>query len=348
MKTWIGLLVFAVLGAAQTPEQLAHSREVFQKVCGACHPVERATAMRHTRAEWQDEIAKMVAMGAKGTDEEFAVTLDYLSAQFGRAPGRPAGGGGLLDGMGPSDKHVVDPVAAERGRTIWAAECIQCHGTQARGTDRGANLIRSELVLHDRYGSTIGPFLKKGHPTQSGKPSASFTEAQIQDLSHFIHERVNDTLRGSPIFHVHDVLVGNAEAGRAYFNGAGKCSTCHSPSGDLAHIASKYDPPTLQGRFINPRPMGGGRRGGRSGQGGAPQVTITVTTPAGETVTGRPVFLDDFDVALRDASGAYHAWKRVPGLKVVKNDPYVAHDELLTQYTDANMHDILAYLETLK
>jgi mono/diheme cytochrome c family protein len=348
MKTGICLFMLAAAGAAQTPEDLARSREVFQKLCGTCHPVERATAMRHTRSEWQDEIAKMIANGAKGTDEEFAITLDFLATQFGRAPGRPAGGS-LLDGMGPTDKHVVDAVAAERGRATWTAECIQCHGTQARGTDNGANLIRSELVLHDRYGSTIGPFLKKGHPMQSGKASASLTGPQIQDLAHFIHDRVNDTLRGSPIFHVQDVLVGNAQAGQAYFNGAGKCATCHSTERDLAHIASKYDPPTLQGRFLNPRPMGGGRRGGRGGGGSpAPQLTLTVTTPAGETVTGKPVFLDDFDVALRDASGVYHAWKRVPGLKVVKNDPYAAHDELLTEYSDQNMHDILAYLETLK
>ncbi len=348
MRMGIGLLWMAAAAAAQTPEQLARSREVFQKLCGTCHPVERATAMRHTRAEWQDEIAKMVSMGAKGTDEEFAMTLDYLSREFGRTAGRPPGGGGLLAGMGPNDKEVVDPVAAERGRAVWAAECIECHGTQARGTDRGANLIRSDLVMHDRYGSALGPFLKKGHPMQSGKPSASLTGAQIRDLSNFIYERVYDTLRGSPIFHVQDVLVGNAQAGAAYFNGAGKCASCHSPAGDLAHIASRYDPPTLQGRFLNPRPAGGGRRGGRGGDGAAPQMTLTVTTPAGETVTGRPVFLDDFDVALRDSAGTYHAWKRVPGLKVVKNDPYAAHDQLLTEYTDENMHDILAYLETLK
>jgi mono/diheme cytochrome c family protein len=349
MKSGICLLFAAALAAAQTPD-LAHQREVFNKVCGTCHTPESAVTTRRTRPEWQEEIARMVANGAKGSEDEFATVLDYLSSQFGRAAGAPSGG--LLGQMGPDDKHVVDPVAAARGRKIWAAECIQCHGTQARGTDNGPNLVRSDLVLHDRYGDHIGPFLKKGHKMQSGASSSTLTAAQIQDVSHFIHESVYDTLRGSPIFHPGDVNTGNAKDGAAYFQA--KCASCHSPTGDLAHIASKFDPPTLQGRFLNPQPLGSGGRGGRGGRGGgggesnAPRLTITVMTPSGESVTGSPVFLDDFDVALRDASGAYHSWKRVPGLKVVKHDPYERHDVLLTEYTDKNMHDILAYLETLK
>jgi mono/diheme cytochrome c family protein len=348
MKPGICLIFLAALAAAQTPD-LTHQREVFTKLCGTCHSPETAVAQRHTRAEWQEEIARMVANGAKGTEDEFATTLDYLTSQFGR----PAGGrgGGLLSEMGPDDKHVVDPVAAERGRTIWAAECIQCHGTQARGTDNGPNLVRSDLVLHDHYGSTIGPFLKKGHKMHSGASSATLTAAQIQDVSHFIHERVYDTLRGSPIFHPGDVNIGNARDGATFFQA--KCASCHSATGDLAHIAAKFDAPTLQGRFLNPRPLGGGggggrRGGGRGGASNAPRLTITVTTPSGESVTGSPIFLDDFNVALRDNAGNYHSWKRGPGVKVVKHDPYEAHDVLLTEYTDKNMHDILAYLETLQ
>jgi mono/diheme cytochrome c family protein len=245
---------------------------------------------------------------------------------------------------------MVDDAAADRGRKVWVAECIHCHGTHARGTDNGSNLVRSELVLRDRYGDQMGPFLRKGHPMQSGNPSASLTRMQVSELSHFIHQRVYDTLRGSPIFIVHDVVTGDARAGAAYFNGAGKCSTCHSPTGDLARVGSKYEPAALQARFLNPRP-GGGRGGRGGGPGGAPaakQVTLTVTPPSGPSITGVPVVFDDFDVSVRDASGEYYAWKRTPNLKVVKNDPYAAHDELLEKYTDKNMHDILAYLVTLK
>lgn len=257
----------------------------------------------------------------------------------------------MLAGAGPSDKPVVDPVAAERGAKIWAAQCIDCHGTWARGTDKGPNLIRSVLMLHDRYGDHLGPFLRNGHRLQSGALGDTLTAAQITDLSNFIYQRIYDTLRGSPIFVMHDILTGDAAAGKAYFNGTGRCSTCHSPTGDLAHIGSKYDPPTLQARFLNPRPMAG--RGGRASAGGpagpdAKQVTLTVTPRGGPSVTGTPVVFDDFDVAVRDARGDYHAWKRTPDLKVVKNDPYAVHDELITEYTNKNMHDILAYLVTLK
>src|SRR5206468_540025 len=126
------------------------------------------------------------------------------------------------------DKPPVDTASADRGRRVWASECITCHGTQARGTDTGPNLVRSVLVLHDRYGSELKPFLKKGHKTQSGTPSASLTDEQVVDLANFLRERVNDSFRGSPLFTVQDILTGDRSAGAAYFNGDGKCTSCHS------------------------------------------------------------------------------------------------------------------------
>jgi len=291
----------------------------------------------------------MVDMGAKVSPEERTILLDYLAATYapgtggGRARGgRGARGGGPTLNGAPLDRHVVDPEAANRGRTIWVAECIECHGTSARGTDKGKNLIQSELVLHDRYGSTLGPFLAKGHPMQSGRKSSSLTQTQVAELSHFIHERVYDTLRGSPIFEPQKVVTGDAKAGEAWFNGAGKCNTCHSPTGDLKGIGGRYDAATLQGRFLFPR---GGGRGGRSG---AKQLTLTITPPNGPAVTGVPVVFDDFDVSVRDEKGEVHAFTRSSQLKVVRNDPFAAHDQLLDVYTDKNMHDMLAYLVTLK
>jgi mono/diheme cytochrome c family protein len=241
--------------------------------------------------------------------------------------------------VGALDKHIVDDQAADRGRKVWAAECITCHGTNGRGNDKVPNLVRSELILHDRYGTQLGPFLRKGHPLQSGAPSAGLSQVQIAELSHFIHQRVYDTLRGSPIFHPQQAITGDAKAGEAWFNGEGRCASCHSPSGDLARIASRYDSASLQSRFLFPR------GGGRGGSGG---VTLTVTPPEGPAVTGVPVVFDDFNVAIRDAAGEYHSWKRTPTLSVVKHDPFAAHDELLEKYADKNMHDMLAYLETLK
>jgi cytochrome c oxidase cbb3-type subunit III len=340
---------------------------LLNKVCGVCHTPQSVLVSGRTRAQWQETIDKMIGFGAKASDEEFAAVLNYLATAYGRedanggtpagrrggrgAEGAPRGPRPVGAGVGPDDKHAVDAAAADRGRRIWAAECIDCHGTYARGSEKGPNLVRSDLVLHDRYGSEIGPFLKKGHPLQSGGASASLTPAQIAELSHFIHQRVYDTLRGSPIFQMHDILTGDAKAGAMYFNGDGGCNTCHSVTGDLRGVGSKYDPPALLAKFLSPRAGGRGGRGARGAGAlspGAKQVTLTVTPPSGRPVTGVPVVFDDFNVTIRDESGELHSWTRTPQLKVVKNDPFAAHDALLEKYTDKNMHDLLAYLVTLK
>ena len=135
--------------------------------------------------------------GAVFTDEEFATVLAYLAARHGpesRAggapqPPRPAQGRGAPPGprpyVGAADRHRVDDAAAARGLKIYAAECVTCHGPTARGTERGANLVRSTVMLRDRYGSAIGPLLKAGHPMQTAASSGSLTDEQIADLSHF-------------------------------------------------------------------------------------------------------------------------------------------------------------------
>src|ERR1041385_3915637 len=117
---------------------------------------------------------------------------------------------------------------------------------------------------------------------QSGAASASLSPVQIAELSHFIHQRVYDTLRGSPIFQMHDILTGNAKDGEAYFNGEGGCKACHSVAGDLKGVGAKYDPPTLLARFLSPR--GGRGRGGRGAVAptGGKQVTLTGTPPSGQ------------------------------------------------------------------
>ena len=126
----------------------------------------------------------------------------------GAAPPQGRGGGGM--GAGPNDLPSVDGAAATRGRTVYAAQCINCHGTQARGGEKGANLVRSVVVLRDRYGSEIGPFLKKGHPMQGGA-GVVLTDDQVVDLANFLRQRVNDSLRGSPIFQPGNVLTGDAK-----------------------------------------------------------------------------------------------------------------------------------------
>jgi cytochrome c oxidase cbb3-type subunit 3 len=241
----------------------------------------------------------------------------------------------LGQGAGAADKQIVDAAAAERGKTVYIAQCITCHGAKARGSETGPDLVRSTVVLRDRVGSEIGPFLRKGHATQTNTSSGSFTPAQMSDLSHFLKQRVNDTLRSSPLYQVQNVLTGDAKAGAAYFTGAGKCGECHSPGGDLAGIGKKYDPPTLQQRFLFPRRT--------------KPVTVTVTPAGGgAAISGVLDRLDDFSVSLRDPTGEYHSWSRTSGLKVEKRDPLAAHIDLLDKLADKDMHDVVRYLETLK
>jgi len=263
----------------------------------------------------------------------------------GRGAGGQAPAGRVLSGPGPGEKHVVDNAGAERGRTVWAAECITCHGTQARGTDRGPNLTRSLVLLRDRNANEIGPFLKKGHTLQSGRSGTSLTDAQIQDVSHFLHQRLNEILaKGTGFFKSEGVLTGAATEGSTYFNGEGKCATCHGVSASsLAGIGARYSPVDLQQRFLFPS---------RGGRGGAPNpataVTVTITPTTGPVMSGALVQMDDFDVTFRDAAGAVRSIRRTPGMTVVKTDPLRAHQLLLDSITDKQMHDVVAYLATLK
>lgn len=339
--------------AGQLPD--APGSETVKKICGSCHPAEIVLGRGMSREQWGGVVSSMIGRGAKGTDAEFAQVVDYLAknlppsaagapaATAGKRPARK--GGGLLAQAGASDKQVVDEEAANRGKTTYIADCITCHGPKGRGGAQGADLVRSLVVLGDRYGNKIGPFLLKGHPMQSGAPSSGLTQTQIVDLSHFLHQKVEDTLRTGPYNKVLNVLTGDPKAGEAYFNGAGKCNTCHSPTGDLAGIAKKYDPPVLQLKAVFPQTAAFGRH---ATPGTSKPVTVTVTSPSGETVTGVLIEMDDFNVSLRDASGHYRSFKRTPETKVEKNDPYAAHVALLDQYTDKDIHDVVAYLETLK
>jgi mono/diheme cytochrome c family protein len=351
--------------AAQAPAAVAPRvapedqklRDTFVRVCVKCHTEERVVAEGRSRIQWENTIIAMqTSRGAVVTPEEFDIVLEYLTKYHGRnsvaaAPAAPAGGRGAGRGaglgpranVGAADRHRVDAAGAVRGQKIYAAECVTCHGASARGTERGSNLIRSPRVLRDRYGSAIGPYLKAGHPMQTG-PAASLTDEQITDISHFIWDRINNTLRGSPEFDVKNVLTGDPSAGRAYFNGEGQCATCHSPTGDLAGYGKRYAPVDIQQRFVFPFAGGGRGRGGAA----RPQITVTVTPPNGELVSGTLVTMDDFHVALRDKMGEYRSWTRTADMKIVKTDPFAPHVALLDRLTDKAMHDVVAYLESLK
>lgn len=236
-----------------------------------------------------------------------------------------------------------DAAAAGRGAKIYAANCSFCHGVKATGGE-GPDLIRSSLVLHDQNGELVGQVVKNGRPDKGMPAFASLTDAQISDIAAFLHMKIYEAAnRGT--YQIQNVVTGDANAGKAFFNGPGGCTACHSVTGDLAHIASKYQPVELQAAFLYPAAVS--RLGGAGGHKlASPEVTVTLSS--GQSYTGKLKRLDDFTVSLYDASGSYHSWARGPGVTVKVKDPLAVHLKLLGQYTDADMHNVLAYLVTLK
>ena len=255
------------------------------------------------------------------------------------AAGRGAGGGG---GMGAFPQHApADPAMVERGKAVYGVNCQFCHGSDARGGEGGPNLIRSEAVLNDQNGERIAPVVQNGRP-DAGMPKFDLTTAQIADIAAFLHTfRVNgrDAARNRPL----SVLVGDAKAGQQYFQS--KCASCHSPAGDLKGVASKIgDPKALQQTWLAP---GGGGRGAAPAN--VPPTTVTVTLASGQKVEGRLVRLDDFTVTLALPDGFNRSFLRDGDKpKVEVHDPLEPHRQLLPAYTDKDIHDVTAYLVTLK
>jgi cytochrome c oxidase cbb3-type subunit 3 len=224
---------------------------------------------------------------------------------------------------------------AKRGQAQFAQTCGFCHGVDANGGAQGPNLMRSMLVRHDENGNLIGPVIRDGRPAK-GMPPIGLNNSQIADVVAFLHKRLEESDRRSPRrpkdYALKLLLTGDAARGKAFFNGAGGCSKCHSPSGDLAGIANKYPPADLQARFLYPSGI---------------VKTAAVTTASGEQFKGNLFYMDQFRIAIKDSDGWYRSWP-CSDVKIQIHDPLAAHLELLPKYTDAAMHDMFAYLEALK
>jgi cytochrome c oxidase cbb3-type subunit 3 len=269
----------------------------------------------------------------------------------------PAGRGGRGGGQqaarrGPNFPQQTRPLASAevltRGKAVYGVNCTACHGADLRGGDQGGpSLLRSLTALSDQHGETIAPIVR-GSRQDKGMPAFNLGDADVTAVAEYIHSvlaKVGSQARppGAVDPASLNVLVGNASAGATYFQA--KCASCHSTSGDLKGIASKFDDPrNLQNTWVS---GGGGGRGGRGG--GEKPSTVTVTMANGEKVEGTLIRKDDFIVTLREQDGTRRSIARegdVP--KVEVHDPNEAHKKLVPTLTDKDMHDVTAYLATVK
>jgi cytochrome c oxidase cbb3-type subunit 3 len=265
-------------------------------------------------------------------------------------------------------RQLADAAVIERGKTLYGINCRLCHGADLRGGDLGGvNLLRSPLVLSDQHGELIFPVVKEGRnrPGMPPMPPLPLPEEDVKAIAEYIHS-VTATMAGQggpppgPPVEL-NIVVGDPKAGQRYF--AANCASCHSPTGDLAGLASRYPSPMqLQNTWVGGFPQGGGGRGGgRGGPGAAdlmnPQqaprvpkpVTAVVTTADGQKHEGRLDRIDDFIVTITMADGLTRTFRRSGGVPAVQiTDPLDGHKKLLVKYTDKDIHDVTAYLVTLK
>ena len=244
-----------------------------------------------------------------------------------------------------------DPAVIERGRTLYSVSCSACHGVDARGGQLGGpNLLRSQLVLMDQKGEQIVPVIQKGRPDK-GMPPMPLSEEDSQAVATYLHSLLAIAGRqGSPPpsdSPPPNVLVGDGTAGQAFFTA--RCATCHSTTGDLQGIASRVtDAKALQNLWVSGGVTSGRGRGGR-GRGSASGITATVTLPSGEKFDGRVRRYDDFIITLVLEDSVERTFRRDGDQpKVEIRDPLQGHRELLAILTEKDMHNVTAYLVTLK
>ncbi|HEY2376401.1 MAG TPA: cytochrome c [Gemmatimonadaceae bacterium] len=239
----------------------------------------------------------------------------------------------------------VPPAQYAHGEQLFRSNCSFCHGSDARGGETGPNLVRDQVVLADQNGELIAPIVQTGIPAR-GMPKFTLSAAEIADIAAWLHSQpLSD--RGAPS--TLDILVGNAKQGEAYFNGAGRCVQCHSVTGDLAGIGGKYEPKEIQNLIVSGGGTGFGRRSRGATAPKVPRPTVTVTLPSGQSVQGDLDHISAFVVALREADGTYRSFARRDSIpKVVVNNPLQWHVDMLPKWRDADIHNLTAYLATLK
>ena len=247
---------------------------------------------------------------------------------------------------------AVDPqfeqASVDRGQQTFVNQCGFCHGSNARGGSSGPDLTRSELVQSDEGGKQFSEFLRAGRPDKGMPGFEQLSRDEVLDVATFLHAAIylNANRR---LYQVLNIVTGDAKAGEAFFSGAGKCTSCHQVTGDLKGVGAKYEPVTLQQKFLMPR---GGRGEGppRPAYLDKNAVKVSVTLPSKQIVKGVLVRLTDFDVTMYDPetqqTRSFLRNGDMPRVDIV--DPLQAHLDMWSKWTDADIHNITAYLVGLK
>jgi cytochrome c oxidase cbb3-type subunit 3 len=226
------------------------------------------------------------------------------------------------------------PELVKGGRDLFRQDCSFCHGRDAGGGETGPDLTRSKLVSADVDGEKISVVVRNGRPDK-GMPPFDRTEEQIASLVAYIHTQQYRALTrtgGRKGVDVADLQTGNVEAGKKYFEGAGGCATCHSPTGDLAGINSRYRGLELEEQMLYPRHA---------------KSKVTVTLASGQTISGTLAYRDEFTIGMVDSAGSYRSW-RTSDVQCKVDSPVNAHVELFDKYTDDDIHNLMAYLQSLR
>jgi cytochrome c oxidase cbb3-type subunit III len=270
------------------------------------------------------------------------ISLTFLSVYTALAGAQGRGGQAQSPASQKPPQTVTPqtypPEQVRAGQARFASQCGFCHGRDAAGGETGPDLTRSTLVAADVRGDKIGPIVRAGRP-EKGMPAFDVNDSDLVSIVAFIHDQKNtmDTLGGGRrSVDVADLQTGNADAGQKYFNGAGNCGTCHSATGDLAGIANRFQGLALLQRMLYP-----------TGRPAPAAAKITVTLPSGEIINGGLVSQDEFSLVITDGTGARRSWS-ANEVKFTIDDPLSAHFNQLGKYTDADMHNVFAYLQTLR
>ncbi len=236
----------------------------------------------------------------------------------------------------PRQQPTEDPAAVQRGQSLFKSSCGFCHGSDATGA-RAPDLLRSPILMRDDRGNLLGPFIRNGRPDKGMPSFTTLKDDEVADIVAFLHHQLAASLHSNGVrrdYPVAKLLTGNAQEGKTFFYGAGGCSHCHSATGDLAGLAKKDSALELQDRMLAPSEKK------------APKTAI-VTLRDGQRFAGEVVHQDEFSIGIRCKDGWYRSWP-MDEVRVEIQDPLAAHRELMSKYTDADIHNLFAYLESLK